>query len=362
MGVQVENQPPVSDARALLCSRLEELRISLQESERESSELTKRLRLLRSFFARSQGAWSDALDEIGDRGVEHAIKSRAEDMLDICTEIGRAEAQLESAIETTEMRRQQLRAFEMVLAELPEGTSDGATLELKGVRYARALRQLNDLARRDHESIANRLVTGPMQDLVEFTTNLEVIEQQVSSGSALDRKELRSCRAPLHRASKSMRQQLSVLSAPRTVEQCVRSLRATLDQLGEVEGRLDVIGDPTMAPAHLAVPILRIAQVAVRNAFEHSDAAHIDVTLSITARGVTLVVRDDGDGFDVGATETRLGKTGGVGILSMRERAELAGGTLDIRSAVDVGTEVRAVFPAKEPSPAPLRAVHAARQ
>ena len=114
-------------------------------------------------------------------------------------------------------------------------------MDLIGVRYTRALRQLNDLARKDHESIANKLVIGPMQDLVDFSTNLEVIEQQVTSGDQLDRKELRSCRASLSRASKSMRQQLSVLSAPRTPEQCVRSLRATLEQLGEIDGRLDVI-------------------------------------------------------------------------------------------------------------------------
>ena len=110
----------------------------------------------------------------------------------------------------------------------------------------------------------------------------------------------------------------------------------------------------------LAVPILRIAQVAIRNAVDHANAEQIDVVLSITSRGTTLVVRDDGDGFDVVATETRLGKTGGLGILAMRERTELAGGTLDIRSAVDIGTEVRAVFLTNEQPVSPPHAVHVA--
>jgi two-component system sensor histidine kinase NreB len=162
-----------------------------------------------------------------------------------------------------------------------------------------------------------------------------------------------------------MRNQLSMLRAPHTVDQCVRLLHTTIEQLGAMEGRLDVIGDTKLVPDSMALPILRITQVAVRNVVDHANAEHLDITLSVTQRGVSLVVRDDGDGFDVVATETRLGKTGGLGILAMRERAELAGGTLDIRSAVDVGTEVRAVFPISvdelsSPPKPPARAVHAA--
>ena len=53
---------------------------------------------------------------------------------------------------------------------------------------------------------------------------------------------------------------------------------------------------------------------------------------------------DHGEGFDVGATEARLGRTRSLGLISMRERAENVGGTLEIRSALGAGTEVRAVF------------------
>jgi len=356
MGVQAVAEPPITDVRSLLNGRSKELGDALHRQKETELELSKRLRLLRSFLARSQTVWSGALGEVGNKAAEHAIKSRAEDMLHICTEIGRAESQLESTCETVALMQQQLETLESLLDALT-GTdpSEVPTVELKGTRYTKALRQLNELARMDHDSIASRIVEGPVQDLVESTANLEVIEQQVSLGRLPDRKELRSCRSSLNSASKAMRNQLSMLRAPHTMEQCVRMLRTTLDQLGEGAARLDVIGDIKLVPDSMALPILRITQVAVRNVIDHANAEQLDVTLSVTPRGVTLVVRDDGDGFDAVATETRLGKTGGVGILAMRERAELAGGTLDIRSAVDVGTEVRAVFPMSAESVAPTQ-------
>jgi two-component sensor histidine kinase len=368
MGVQAVVVPSLTDVKSLLYDRSKGLNNALHNYQRNAVDLAQRLQLLRSFLARSQAVWSGALDEVENKSAEHAIKSRAEDMLDICTEIGRAESLLESTNETLEHLQQQLTTLSSLLDTLTNtDTTETPNIEVTGAPYARAVRQLSDLARMDHESITGKMVAGPMQDLAESTANLEVIAQQFSSGRIPDRKELRSCRSSLRSASTSMRHQLAMLHAPHTMEQCVRMLRATLDQPGEVEGRLDIIGDTKLVPETLALPILRIAQVAVRNVLDHANAEQVDVTLSVTPRGVTLVVRDDGDGFDVAGTETRLGKTGGLGILAMRERAELAGGSLDIRSAVDVGTEVRAVFPisadaSSSTSTTPTNAVHAAGQ
>ena len=54
--------------------------------------------------------------------------------------------------------------------------------------------------------------------------------------------------------------------------------------------------------------------------------------------------RTVGRGFDVSATEARLGRTRSLGLISMRERVENVGGSFEIRSAPGAGTEVRAIF------------------
>ena len=56
---------------------------------------------------------------------------------------------------------------------------------------------------------------------------------------------------------------------------------------------------------------------------------------------VAVVVLDDGEGFDVAATEARLGRSSGLGLLTMRQRAAMEGGQLEVRSLVGAGTEVR---------------------
>ena len=59
---------------------------------------------------------------------------------------------------------------------------------------------------------------------------------------------------------------------------------------------------------------------------------------------MTAVIRDDGVGMDVAAVEAQLDGTRNLGLISMRERAQLEKGTLEIRSESGRGTEVRVDF------------------
>jgi signal transduction histidine kinase len=83
--------------------------------------------------------------------------------------------------------------------------------------------------------------------------------------------------------------------------------------------------------------LLRIAQEALNNAMRHAPESSVHMTLRASAKTVTLRIRDDGPGFDVGALpRTRRG----MGLASMRERAQDIGARLDIRTAPGRGTTV----------------------
>ena len=69
----------------------------------------------------------------------------------------------------------------------------------------------------------------------------------------------------------------------------------------------------------------------------HAKRAVIEIDRSPTT--VELTIRDDGNGFDPSAA------TSGVGLLGMRERAQLLDGTVRIQSSVGAGTEVKVSFP-----------------
>lgn len=92
------------------------------------------------------------------------------------------------------------------------------------------------------------------------------------------------------------------------------------------------------AEAHL----LRLVQEALTNIRKHADAAHVRLSLSATDERLTLVIEDDGQGFDTSADlpETHHG------LRSMRERAVLLGADLHVVSAPGEGTQVCIEWPA----------------
>jgi signal transduction histidine kinase len=93
-------------------------------------------------------------------------------------------------------------------------------------------------------------------------------------------------------------------------------------------------------PAALETTVYRIVQEALTNVAKHADATTVSLGLGLGNGNVTLEVADDGVGFDPGAV------TSGFGLVGMRERAELAGGTLDIARHGD-RTVVRAQLPVR---------------
>lgn len=111
-----------------------------------------------------------------------------------------------------------------------------------------------------------------------------------------------------------------------------------------IERRFSV--DETDVPRNLRTPIFRILQEADRNAITHGEADRITVRLSKTCGGLELSIEDNGKGFDPGALSGTQKLNRGLGLQSMRERAELSCGILEIRSAPVTGMQVRVRWPA----------------
>jgi signal transduction histidine kinase len=88
----------------------------------------------------------------------------------------------------------------------------------------------------------------------------------------------------------------------------------------------------------------RIVQEALANAIKHSNATHLRVTLRRSRYDLHVSIDDDGIGFDVPATRAHAHRAGSIGLLSMGERATLAGGSLKVRSSAGHGTQIRGHF------------------
>ena len=109
-------------------------------------------------------------------------------------------------------------------------------------------------------------------------------------------------------------------------------------QPAHLEGRLDPV---------IETECFRIAQEALTNVVRHSQARAVKVELSRKNGHLHLTVRDNGIGFDVSSLREQAVRGASLGLLSMEERAALAGGGLRFNSALGQGTEVQAWFPLK---------------
>jgi PAS domain S-box-containing protein len=133
------------------------------------------------------------------------------------------------------------------------------------------------------------------------------------------------------------------------------ALRAHAERLAreagiEIEVRTcDLAG----VPMEIEIVCFRVVQEALTNVVRHARAARASVVIGPDRRGLQLVVRDDGSGFDVAAALAQGAAGQRVGLASMRERVGLLGGRLDIESAPGAGTEIRAWLPVEVPRAVP---------
>jgi two-component system, chemotaxis family, CheB/CheR fusion protein len=121
-----------------------------------------------------------------------------------------------------------------------------------------------------------------------------------------------------------------------------QALKALVEEFGEREEMLanfirrDV---PLNLSKEVATTLYRITQEALRNISKHAGRTHAKVTLEGSDSRLRLEVADFGEGFDI--QERR----GGLGLISMEERARLVGGTFAVQSALGKGTTVTVEVP-----------------
>jgi PAS domain S-box-containing protein len=131
---------------------------------------------------------------------------------------------------------------------------------------------------------------------------------------------------------------------------------AEMDLVHEIEGRLSSVeqragvrasvkveGDAGQCPQAWRENLFRITIEALNNSLKHAQARNVKVTIRYEAAAVQINIADDGIGFD-----PRRARKGGMGLRTMRERADLLGGALEIQSSPGAGTSVTVRVEKKE--------------
>jgi signal transduction histidine kinase len=118
-----------------------------------------------------------------------------------------------------------------------------------------------------------------------------------------------------------------------------------LQELTSLIIRVDIMGEEAPMDEAARITMFRIIQESLNNVIKHANASHVQVDLEYRAENVHIVVRDNGQGFDLDTVKQRRASRPSLGLAGMEERAALLGGTVQVHSRPGYGTEVEATIP-----------------
>jgi signal transduction histidine kinase len=226
--------------------------------------------------------------------------------------------------------------------------------------YAIAARLSRQFARmlRGEQELTARLLRAEEQERARISRELHDQIGQELTALTLDLKSLRRSATPqaldraVATASRLVDQVSDVTLALRPPQLddlgLVAALRGHVNQHVRAHGvnvHMDADLDPRPLSTALESTCFRIVQEALTNVLRHAQASNVWIRLQEEKGALLLVVRDDGMGFDVEAALKASDESRSLGLRNLFDRAQLAGGRLDIFSGPGGGAEVRASFP-----------------
>lgn len=214
-------------------------------------------------------------------------------------------------------------------------------------RAEAAAEERNRMAREVHDTVA--------KGLVSVLLHLRAAEAALGQGRATDVEPALSEAQTAARSAldETRRSVLGLAPSPlegRSLEEALDRELAWASRTGSADVRMVVAGEPRDLPPEAAHALFRIAQEALTNALHHADAHSVRIGVVYADAGISLLVQDDGGGFDLTRAE-RSDAASGIGLRGMAERARLLGGTLEVESTPGWGTRVRAHVPWDEAAP-----------
>ena len=218
-------------------------------------------------------------------------------------------------------------------------------------------KRLTDLEEEARKRMARDLHDGPTQVMASIAMRANYARRLMQRDRKAAGVELEQLEEMARQTTKEIRSMLYTLR-PLILEShgLVAALTQLADKMNDTHG-VNVVVEAAADAADGVDPALQgvafyVAEEALNNARKHAAAERIRLRLERRGGVLVLEVRDDGVGFNVGAVDATYSQRGSLGMVNMRERAELVGGSLRVESAEGRGTAVTLTLPVRPSSPA----------
>ena len=200
------------------------------------------------------------------------------------------------------------------------------------------------------KKLARDLHDGPIQTISAIGLRMGIIRKMLTKMPEKVPDELQQVESMTAHVSAEIRHMMFT-QRPLALEN--RGLGHALEELSEkmnklytqnIQLQIATDAEQTLT-AHQAGTLFYIVEEAVNNARKHAQATLITVRLSRTKDAVHLVVQDNGVGFDKSAVFGNYEKRGSLGMVNLRERAEMVDGEITLETAPGQGTKVSIIVP-----------------
>ncbi|MDN5200179.1 PAS domain S-box protein [Fulvivirgaceae bacterium BMA10] len=187
-----------------------------------------------------------------------------------------------------------------------------------------------------HDGIGQMLI-AVKQRIINL--DAENIDKDVLSGKMIEIEELLSM--TIDEARRTSNNLAPVVLKKMGIEPAITQLCKQTEKVGNLSILLDQKGENIEAGERVLLAIYRIAQEALNNIVKHANATQVKVQIFRDTKNATLIIADNGSGFDVAEQMRRAGS----GLHNMKERASLVNGEFYVESSIGNGTYIKLDIP-----------------
>lgn len=162
------------------------------------------------------------------------------------------------------------------------------------------------------------------------------------------RSELSDMEGTVTKSLKELRRVVVGLRPPALDELgLTNAIRQSLNDLAVdgIEGKYNQTGKPCKLPSSIEIAMYRVVQESLMNIRKHAKATKVALNVEFNSNEMNLEIRDNGQGFNLAQTLDSAISVGHLGLLGMKQRAEMLGGIMNIKTEKGTGTTVSFNFP-----------------
>lgn len=201
----------------------------------------------------------------------------------------------------------------------------------------------------ERRKISREIHDGPAQMLANILLRSEIVERTIRTRSVDEAvTEIKSVREMVRSSLYEVRRIIYDLR-PMALDDLgliptIKKYVSNLSDFHEIMIEFTVLGEEKRLSQKYEIAFFRLMQESIQNAIKHSEANYIQVKLEICKDNLTMLIKDNGKGFDM-----KVKKEKSFGLIGMRERVEMLEGKLNIRSAIGKGTVIMIKVPYSTP-------------